>query len=323
MIRLSAQLRATIQRTLLPLLVLLSAAIIVLGKADQAAVRVAAHSVTDGVAPVLDALSRPLAAVDGVVDRVRGVVTALPGERPARARRTSGCCNGSRSRSSSSAENQQLRGLLKAGAGNAVSYVTARVIANSGGAYVRTVMVNAGAERRRGARPGGDDRRGAGRPADRGRQPRRARPADHRSQLAHPGRRSTASRDQRGAGRRQFRAAAAALPAGEPSASRSATGSSPRARAACSRRACRSASSRRSTAQAPRVEPYVELSQLGYRAGRRLRPGAARCRSRCRSLARPKRRGKTPGVGGATTTARAERDGARRLIQPSLAAAGR
>src|SRR5207249_6886308 len=45
-----------------------------------------------------------------------------------------------------SADNRDLRGLLKSVPEAAVSYVTARVIANSGGGYVRTVMVNAGGE---------------------------------------------------------------------------------------------------------------------------------------------------------------------------------
>jgi len=43
-----------------------------------------------------------------------------------------------------SADNRDLRGLLKSVPEAAVSYVTARVIANSGGGYVRTVMVNGG-----------------------------------------------------------------------------------------------------------------------------------------------------------------------------------
>ena len=49
-------------------------------------------------------------------------------------------------------------------------------------------MVNAGSGSGRRARSGGDRRRRPGRPADRSRQPRGAGPADHRSQLAHPGR---------------------------------------------------------------------------------------------------------------------------------------
>ena len=45
-----------------------------------------------------------------------------------------------------SAENEAMRGLLKVVPENGVSYVTARLIGNSGGGYVRTVMVNAGAD---------------------------------------------------------------------------------------------------------------------------------------------------------------------------------
>ena len=59
-IRPSAQLRATIQRTTPPLLILLSAAIIVLGKADQAAFDSLRIKITDDMAPALEVLSRPL-----------------------------------------------------------------------------------------------------------------------------------------------------------------------------------------------------------------------------------------------------------------------
>src|SRR4029077_13752448 len=45
-----------------------------------------------------------------------------------------------------SADNRELRGVLKSLAGGGGSYVTARVIANSGGGYVRTVMVNGGTD---------------------------------------------------------------------------------------------------------------------------------------------------------------------------------
>jgi len=45
-----------------------------------------------------------------------------------------------------SAENQAMRGMLKVVPENGVSYVTARLIGNSGGGYMRTAMVNAGAD---------------------------------------------------------------------------------------------------------------------------------------------------------------------------------
>ena len=145
MIRPSAQVRATIQRTTPPLLILLAVAVILLGKADQTMFDSLRISLTDDAAPALDALSRPLAAVESVVDRMRGVVTMyqdnlrLEGENER-------LLQWQQVALKLSADNRELRGLLKVVPDNAVSYVTARVIANSGGGYVRTVMVNAGAE---------------------------------------------------------------------------------------------------------------------------------------------------------------------------------
>ena len=75
MIRFSPQLRAMIQRTTLPILVLLSGAVVVLGKADQVlfdSLRIAA---SDTAAPVLDAVSRPLNAAEEVVNRIKMAVT--------------------------------------------------------------------------------------------------------------------------------------------------------------------------------------------------------------------------------------------------------
>ena len=69
MIRPSAQLRATIQRTTPPLLILLSAAIIILGKADQSMFESLRTKLTDDAAPALDVLSRPFGAAASLVDR--------------------------------------------------------------------------------------------------------------------------------------------------------------------------------------------------------------------------------------------------------------
>ena len=71
MIWLSPQRRATIQRTTLPILVLLSAAIVMLGKADQLIFDSVRTAVTDTVAPVLEAFSRPIAAVGSAIDSVQ------------------------------------------------------------------------------------------------------------------------------------------------------------------------------------------------------------------------------------------------------------
>jgi rod shape-determining protein MreC len=144
-IRASAQLRATVQRTTPPLLILLAAAIILLGKADQTMFDSLRTALTDDAAPVFDALSRPLGAAATAVDRVRGVVTMYQ-DNLRLAQENERLLHWQQVALKLSADNREMRGLLKVVPENAISYATARVIANSGGGYVRTVMVNAGSE---------------------------------------------------------------------------------------------------------------------------------------------------------------------------------
>ena len=68
-----AQFRATLQRTAPTLLIALAAAIILVGKADQAVFEPLRIGVTDAAAPVLDTLSRPLAAAAAAIERMRGM----------------------------------------------------------------------------------------------------------------------------------------------------------------------------------------------------------------------------------------------------------
>jgi rod shape-determining protein MreC len=144
-IRPPAQVRATIQRTAPPLLILLAAAIVLVGKADQTMFDSLRIKLTDDAAPALDALSRPIAAAGGVVDRVRGVVTMYQ-DNLRLERENERLLQWQQVALKLSDDNRELRRLLKVVPENALSYVTARVIANSGGGYVRTLMINAGGE---------------------------------------------------------------------------------------------------------------------------------------------------------------------------------
>ena len=145
MIRLSPPRRAALQRVSLLLLVLLSAMMIVLGKADQVMFETLRVSVTDTAAPLLAIASRPLTALEALADRARGLVAvyrdnarlAEENERLLRWRQVA---------LSLASENAELHGLLKLVPVPSASFVTARVIGNSGGAYVRNLMVRAGSE---------------------------------------------------------------------------------------------------------------------------------------------------------------------------------
>jgi rod shape-determining protein MreC len=137
--------RAAIQRTTLPILVLLSGAVIVLGKADQLLFDSLRTSVTDTVAPVLDAMAQPINAVGNMIDRVKMAVTTYQ-ENVQLESENEKLLHWQQAALNLDAENRQLRSLLKAVPKTSVSYVTARVIANSGGAFVRMILINAGAE---------------------------------------------------------------------------------------------------------------------------------------------------------------------------------
>jgi rod shape-determining protein MreC len=143
MIRLSPQMRTALQRTTLPILVLLSGAIIVLGKADQLLFNSVRTKVADTVAPVLDALAQPLNAAGDVVDRAKMVVNTYQ-ENVRLEAENARLLQWQQTARNLAAENQELRGLLKAVPETAPSYVTAPVIANSGGAFVRMILINAG-----------------------------------------------------------------------------------------------------------------------------------------------------------------------------------
>src|SRR6201986_2767600 len=75
MMRISPARRAAMERIPLILRGLISAAMIIVGKADQVAFQSVRNSVMDAAAPALDMLSRPATALDAAVDRARGFFT--------------------------------------------------------------------------------------------------------------------------------------------------------------------------------------------------------------------------------------------------------
>jgi rod shape-determining protein MreC len=145
MIRLSPQLRAGIQRSTLPALILLSGAIVLIGKTDQTMFDTLRTGLSDAAAPVLDVVARPLGAAEAALDRARGLA-GIYQENRRLTEDNERLLQWQQVALKLTTENRQLQGLLKVVPDRAVSYVTARVIANSGGAYVRTVMINAGTD---------------------------------------------------------------------------------------------------------------------------------------------------------------------------------
>ena len=144
--RLAVLLRSLADRFALGLLVGLSVLLLLLGKADMKLANLAAEHLNDAAVPVLELLNRPVAAIRTGFDRV-GALLAVYDEN-ARLRE----------------ENRRLLGLAGRGCqalgaepglaphaecsavADAPSWTTARIIADSGGVFVRTLLVDAGAD---------------------------------------------------------------------------------------------------------------------------------------------------------------------------------
>ena len=141
--RISAPVRATAQRLTLPFLVFVSTMLVVFGKTDLLLYEGVRAAVSDRMAPILEAVSQPVATVTGALRAVSDAIdvyrdNANLREENARllqwqevARRLA-------------SENAELRQVTKLVPQDTVSSISGRVIADSGGAFARNVLVNVG-----------------------------------------------------------------------------------------------------------------------------------------------------------------------------------
>jgi rod shape-determining protein MreC len=137
--------RTSVQRIVVPLLFLASATMIILGKIDQVVFESMRISATDAAVPVLDLLSRPLSAMDDISHRAFAIADTYQ-ENFQLLEENKKLLHWQQVALILSAENTQLRKLLKVVPEPAITFVTARVVARSGGAYMRNVLVDAGSE---------------------------------------------------------------------------------------------------------------------------------------------------------------------------------
>jgi len=142
MVRVAA-LRAVYQRLSPVLLMLVAVALMMLGKVDALLVDQARSRVTDAVAPIMEAMSSPARSVAGVV----GNVQELTDLREENARLLAENAQLSKFREAAfrlEAENLSLRTLLNYQTERPHSFVTARVVGDNSGAFVRSLAVNMG-----------------------------------------------------------------------------------------------------------------------------------------------------------------------------------
>jgi rod shape-determining protein MreC len=138
-----SMLRPAAQRVIAPLLVVACVIMIVLGKVDQVMFESVRIRISDYAAPFLDLAARPLAGVELFAERFRSM-TALYEQNVALTEENRKLLHWQQTALALANENRQLRDLLKLVPEASRSFITARVIASSGGAYLRSLMVDAG-----------------------------------------------------------------------------------------------------------------------------------------------------------------------------------
>lgn len=142
--RVAVPMKAPTQRFGLLVLLALAGTIMVVGKVQPEAAHHVRAAVSDFAAPVLDALSQPVSSANRVVDEVAGLL-ALREENAALHQALERAKQWELASRRLEQENASLRGLLSLQVDSRPAYVSARVIGDSGSAFVRTMLVNAGA----------------------------------------------------------------------------------------------------------------------------------------------------------------------------------
>lgn len=143
-LRLATPLKLLIQRFAFVLLVGAALALLVLDRADSPMTRPLKTWITDAAAPFLEFVSQPAATVARLGDNVEQFFSVY-GENARLRQENERLMKWQTVAQRLEHENDELRSILHVVPDPRTSFVSARVIADSGGAFVRTALVNAGA----------------------------------------------------------------------------------------------------------------------------------------------------------------------------------
>lgn len=141
--RISVPVKAAAQRLTLPFLIFVSIMLVVFGKTDMLLYDGLRVALIDRLSPVLQAVSQPFATVTGAFQAVSDAVKVHRDNAELREENTQ-LLQWQEVARRLAAENAELRELVKLVPQNAVNAIAGRVIANSGGAFARNVLVSVG-----------------------------------------------------------------------------------------------------------------------------------------------------------------------------------
>ncbi len=142
-LRLATPVRALSQRFALFFLICVAIALMMLAKNESIVIEKARAAVTDAVSPILEFAVRPVATINEMIDQGQQLVH-LAAENTALRQQTERLAHWQTVARQLEAENQAMRQMLNLAPEAGIGFVTARVIGDQGGAFVRSVLVNAG-----------------------------------------------------------------------------------------------------------------------------------------------------------------------------------
>ncbi|GIK98420.1 MAG: cell shape-determining protein MreC [Alphaproteobacteria bacterium] len=142
--RLASPLKAWVQRFAFLMLVAAAVSLLVVGRTNLDAVSQARSAVTDAITPILALLTRPTDVMVEAIDSVRELGDLRAENARLREERARLLQWQSAARQLD-AENRELRALLKLAPDPQIDFISARVVGDLGGAFVRSALVDAGA----------------------------------------------------------------------------------------------------------------------------------------------------------------------------------
>jgi rod shape-determining protein MreC len=143
-LKLAAPMKVLAQRTAFLGLVGAAVGLMVLGKAEAPFIERTRMVVADSVVPVLDAMSRPVHTATEIADNFRAVLD-VHAENARLREQNANLMHWQQVARNLEAENRALRETARASTEASFTFVTARVVADAGGAFVRSVLIAAGA----------------------------------------------------------------------------------------------------------------------------------------------------------------------------------
>ncbi|MAF50362.1 MAG: rod shape-determining protein MreC [Rhodospirillales bacterium] len=142
-LRIAAPLKSLVQRFTYLGLIIFAFGMMLMGKIDAVVVDRVRAEVTNAVAPILGALSRPAQTIAEGIENVRGL-TDIRTENLRLREENLRLLQWQSVARKLHAENAAMRSLLSASIEQGAKFVTARVIAGSGGAFANTLVLDSG-----------------------------------------------------------------------------------------------------------------------------------------------------------------------------------